>query len=197
MAGHEEVKTVGDIEITQEIIEEVDFEENEKMDVNKSDEERTTPVTEGNNLVVSCERSSVIDIEEEMNEDIGNSMNYDCNYVVERAEPQQSNNSISRGIDFADFAYVFEQIKNLQNHSTIGCGIEHFDIIGCQQYGLEKTYNVQCRMCNHVERISCLQQNHGYQPRRCFRNNGDGRRIQSTGRSNVCHGRVLHDEKNI
>ncbi|XP_053994469.1 uncharacterized protein LOC128884839 isoform X3 [Hylaeus volcanicus] len=116
-----------------------------------------TSVTEGNNLKISGEISSVTDIVKKTEEDAENSMDDDCNWMVEQAEPEQSENPISGGIDFADFAYVFEQIKNLQKHSSIGCGIEHFNIVGCQQYGLEKTYNVRCRMCNHVERISCLR----------------------------------------
>ncbi|XP_054002063.1 uncharacterized protein LOC128888896 isoform X3 [Hylaeus anthracinus] len=116
-----------------------------------------TSVTEGNNLKISGEISSVTDIVKKTEEDAENSMDDDCNWMVEQAEPGQSENPISEGIDFADFAYVFEQIKNLQKHSSIGCGIEHFNIVGCQQYGLEKTYNVRCRICNHVERISCLR----------------------------------------
>nr|XP_034194679.1 uncharacterized protein LOC117610934 [Osmia lignaria] len=87
--------------------------------------------------------------------------NEEINWVVEKAEPQQPKEPISEEIDFADFAYIFEEIKNLANHSSIGCGIEHFEIIGCQQYGLKKTYNVQCRMCNYIGHIPCLRKNDG------------------------------------
>ncbi|XP_043263650.1 uncharacterized protein LOC122403914 [Colletes gigas] len=97
-------------------------------------------------------------IEEETNEDIEDCADNDCNWVVEEDEPQQAEETIPEAIEFVNFSYMFQQMKRLQQHSTIGCGIEHCQIIECQQYGLEKTYSVQCQICNHVERISCLRQ---------------------------------------
>ncbi|XP_054002060.1 uncharacterized protein LOC128888896 isoform X1 [Hylaeus anthracinus] len=147
-------------EIIDKFIEEADVAKNGEVLEEKhlnAEKKTITSVTEGNNLKISGEISSVTDIVKKTEEDAENSMDDDCNWMVEQAEPGQSENPISEGIDFADFAYVFEQIKNLQKHSSIGCGIEHFNIVGCQQYGLEKTYNVRCRICNHVERISCLR----------------------------------------
>ncbi|XP_076544259.1 uncharacterized protein LOC143305275 [Osmia lignaria lignaria] len=61
--------------------------------------------------------------------------------LIETAEPPQlEEKSVSSGIDFVDFQHVFKQIIQLGKHSSIGCGVEHFQIIGCQQNGLAKKY---------------------------------------------------------
>ena len=92
---------------------------------------------------------SVTDINEETDEDVGSDADY---WVVETAEPEQPENPISEGIDFVDFPHVFEQIKNLRKHSTTGCGIEDFDIVRCEQIGLEKAYYVEQRWARSLTR---------------------------------------------
>ena len=57
------------------------------------------------------------DINEETDQDVESDADY---WVVEKAEPEQPENPISEGRDVVDFPYVFEQIKNLRKHSTMG-----------------------------------------------------------------------------
>lgn len=90
-------------------------------------------------------------------EDVRSNASSECSWVVETVKPQQWEPSVFQGIDFVEFPYVFDQIIKLGKHSNIGCGVEHFKIVGCQQMGLEKVYNIRCEMCNHTERIPCLQ----------------------------------------
>ena len=126
----------------EEIVEQVHFESNEEEIVQEID--------------LNTDRDeihSVRDTNEETNQDVESDADY---WVVENAKPEQPENSLSEGIDFVDFPYVFEQIKNLRKHSTIGCGIEHFEIIRCQRNGLENVYYVECKMCKYTEHISCL-----------------------------------------
>ncbi|XP_076685768.1 uncharacterized protein LOC143377868 [Andrena cerasifolii] len=127
----------------EEIVEDVHFESNEERIVQEIDFDRD-----------SDEIQSVRDINDETTQDVGSDADY---WVVENTEPEQPENPISEGVDFVDFPYVFEQIQNLGKHSTIGCGIEHFEIIRCQRNGLENVYYVECKMCKYTEHISCLR----------------------------------------
>lgn len=111
---------------------------------------------EASTLEKVCE-PSITESNEEMNEDVGNIISSDCNWVVERTDPQQLERPISQSTDFVDFPCVFNQIIKLGSHSSIGCCVEHFTIVGSQQNELEKVYNVQCQMCNYKERIPCPQ----------------------------------------
>ena len=152
----EDVGHFEDIPIMEGIIEEAHFDTDaedieEEIHFNADEEE----IVEQEHFESNEEEiAQEIDFDTYSNEDVESDADY---WVVETAEPEQPENPISKGIDFVDFPYIFEQIQNLGKHSTIGCGIEHFEIITCQRNGLENVYYVQCKMCEYTERISCLR----------------------------------------
>ena len=152
----EDVGHFEDIPIMEGIIEEAHFDTDaedikEEIHFNADEEE----IVEQEHFESNEEEiAQEIDFDTYINEDVESDADY---WVVETAEPEQPENPISKGIDFVDFPYVFEQIKNLGKYSTIGCGIEHFEIVTCQRNGLENVYYVQCKICEYTERISCLR----------------------------------------
>ncbi|XP_076685833.1 uncharacterized protein LOC143377909 [Andrena cerasifolii] len=152
----EDVGNFQDFPIIEGIVEQVHFDTDAEEILKEihfnADEEEI--VQEINLDTDKDEIHSVRDINEETTQDVGSDADY---WVVENAKPEQPENPISEGIDFVDFPYVFEQIKNLGKHSTIGCGIEHFEIIRCQRNGLENVYYVEYKMCKYTEHISCLR----------------------------------------
>nr|XP_033323545.1 uncharacterized protein LOC117218921 [Megalopta genalis]XP_033323546.1 uncharacterized protein LOC117218921 [Megalopta genalis]XP_033323547.1 uncharacterized protein LOC117218921 [Megalopta genalis] len=84
------------------------------------------------------------------------------NFVVEKIKlEEKQRSSIETGLSIVDMEYVFEQIKNIGNHSkTFECSTRHLEVKAIKRLGLETIITLECNMCHYTSEVYSESRNH-------------------------------------